>query len=213
MGMGAVVVGVVVLLTGCGSEAPRSTYTPTVTIEPSASAAPSASATPSGHFTSPASPVGTPTPIASTDPNRPSGQCADDVLKVALSRADAGAGNIDQDIVFTNTGSGSCVLRGAPGVSAVGDGNGTQLGAPATRSQTGAKDVELAANGGTATAHLHSVNIDSGGGPLGSACAAKQADGLRIYPPHSTVAVFVKESVYACTSGTAWMKVASVVSG
>lgn len=114
-------------------------------------------------------------------------------------------------IVFTNTGPTACVLRGAPGVSVVGRGDGTQLGEAADRAaDQNPPAVTLAAGGGTASAPLQSVNIGTDGGPLGTACAVEAGDGYRVYPPHSYVAVFVPATVDACTSGTAWMTVGPV---
>lgn len=179
------------LISGCaGSPAPS----------PSASAG---SATPS--------PSPSPTASAEVDPNAPEGQCADGVIQITVSGSDAGAGSIASNVVFTNTGQESCVLRGAPGVSVVGDGNGTQLGAAAEQQEDASPtDVTLPA-GGSASALLTSVNIGSDGGPL-DGCEAVTGDGYRIFPPHSFTAVFVASAgVPACSNAAVtWMTIGPV---
>lgn len=154
------------------------------------------------------SPTPTPTGSATADPDAPADQCPDAALKVTVENSDAGAGSVFYSIVFTNTGSSECSLRGFPGVSVVGKGNGTQLGEAAQR-QPGATptDVKLGP-GGTAVATLQSVNIGDDGGPLGDACPTEAADGWRIYPPHSFEAVFVQaQGLTACTGTTPWLTV------
>lgn len=212
----------VLLLSGCGSQATRSTATPTITVAPTAStttpptaAAPNATPTP----TATATPTSTetsenPEPAATQatiDPNRPAGQCPDDVLGVAIApQGDGGAaGNSYSTIYFTNTGGTSCVLRGAPGVSVAGKGNGSQLGAAAERFQTGVTTVRLA-SGATAVATLKIVNVGTNGGPL-DGCTVRKGDGYRVYPPHSMKSFFVQDpKAVACAPGPVLMTVSPV---
>ena len=121
------------------------------------------------------------------------------------------AGHVISQIVFTNIGTRSCQLRGYPGVSTVGHGNGTQIGAAATRESQDVATVTLASGSSNVNAILQAVNIRTTGGPLGDKCPTASADGYRIYPPHSTTAVFVRSTnLRACTSSTAWMTIAPV---
>lgn len=78
-------------------------------------------------------------------------------------------------------------------MSFVGDGNGTQLGAPAER--TGAARTVSLASGRSTTALLQVA--EAGNYPSGT-CRPTTADGFRVYPPDSTTAAFVKSSVQAC---------------
>lgn len=187
----------VLLFAACaGSPAP----TPSPT--PSPSASPTATATP------------TPTATGQVDPNAPDGQCSDDVLSVSLGASDGGAGSETANIIFTNTGSDDCVLKGAPGVSVVGDGNGTELGAPADQIDDSDPVAVTLAPGGTAVASLQSVNIGTDGGPMAGNCDVAQGDGYRVFPPHSFYAVFVASAgVPACTNGSVWMHVQPVAAG
>jgi hypothetical protein len=207
---GAALAAVTVLaLTGCGSQAVQPTSTPTVTVAPSTPAA-VASPVPTVTETISATPEPTTTPVG-VDPNRPANQCADDVIgvSVGLAPGGGGAGSEYYEVYFTNTGGTACALRGTPGVSVVGDGNGTQLGKPADRIETGVTTLTLQA-GDTVEAPLKIVNIGTTGGPL-AGCTVKRGDGYRVYPPHSLRAFFVRDSSLACVSGPSFMTVGPVV--
>ncbi|MFD1715537.1 DUF4232 domain-containing protein [Amnibacterium flavum] len=182
----------VLALAGCSNPAPAPT-----------TAAPTTPAT---------SPTPTPTGSADpVDPDAPAGQCADSAISVAVAEGDAGAGNLYYQVVFTNTGTTACELRGYPGVSVVGDGNGTQIGAAAAELQGGPEVATYTVEpGGTIGASLTAVNVAGGGGPLGDACQATTGDGWRVYPPHSFEAVFVEApGVAACANAaTPWLTIA-----
>lgn len=179
------------LLSACAGSAPAPTTPP-----PTASPSPSA----------------TPTPTASVDPNAPAGQCADDALTVSISGGDAGAGSIGYELVFTNTGSAACELRGAPGVSVI-DASGTQLGEPAEQVGDDAPETLTLEPGGSVMAQLTAVNIDPDGGPLDD-CPVVHGTGYRVYPPHSFTGFVVDASnVPACDSSTVFLKVGPVQAG
>ena len=158
-------------------------------------------------------PSDTPTPPP-VDPDAPEGQCQNASLSVEVQLEDGAAGSRYSNIVFTNTGTTECALRGYPGVSVVGHGNGTQLGAPADRTPApdGLSTVQLPP-GSTAIAVLQETNIGDGGGPLAGNCEVETGDGYRIYPPHSFDAVLVEAAVPACASGAVWMYVGAVAAG
>jgi hypothetical protein len=185
------------LLSGCAAGGGQPTSSPTT--------APSVSPTPTS------TPTSTPTP---TDPNAPAGQCADDVLEVAVEQSPdgGGAGNTSANVVFTNTGSDSCELRGAPGVSVI-NANGTQLGEPADQQEVDAPPTITLEAGGRAIAPLLSVNIGSDGGALGSACPVVEGAAYVVYPPHSFTALEVPAEVPACEGDTPWMTVGAVAQG
>lgn len=205
------------MLTACSSPTPTATRTVTASASAAAGSAVSSTAVPSAAAsqaaTSPA-PSTSSSSVSSAgtgDANRPVGQCSDASLRVTVRGYGTSSGHVISQIVFTNTGSRSCQLRGYPGVSLVGHGNGTQIGAAAARENQTVATVSLAPGSSNVNAILQAVNIGSNGGPLGSECPTTSADGYRIYPPHSTKAVFVRASgLRACTSSTAWMTIAPV---
>lgn len=211
---GAVLVAAVsMMLTGCGSQAAEPTATPSVTVAPTTAPAATPTALPTapdGPPTSTAEPAPPTAPAAES--NRPADQCRDADLGVAVAVADGGggAGSEEYNVLFTNTGGETCALRGTPGVSVVGDGNGTQLGAAAERVQSGVKTVRLQ-SGETAAAPLRIVNIGTDGGPL-DGCTVQQGDGYRVYPPHSTRAFLVQDpDAVACVKGPSFMTVGPVI--
>jgi hypothetical protein len=171
-------------LVGCTPTQPASSVSPS----PSASAS---TATPTARPT-----PATPNPSASGSVSIP-GTCTVNELSVTLGRANGAAGSQIVPIVFTNTGSSNCTLTGYPGVSFVGDGNGTQLGAAADEDASVAIVPNSLAPGDTVSAQLR---ITQAGNYSGS-CTVVPADGLRVYPPHSYEAVFVKaNNLSACSN-------------
>ena len=98
--------------------------------------------------------------------------------------------------MFTNTGSASCTLFGRPGVSFVGNGDGTQLGAPADFDMSSAATTVTLAPGGSAHAPLKisvAENYDA------ASCQPSPIDGLRVYAPGETHAQFIADTSYtAC---------------
>lgn len=151
----------------------------------------------SGHGGSGASTAGTSsssTP-SSGSPGRPT--CTQSDLKYSVKAAGGGgaAGSNYLLLTFTNTTGNNCWLDGYPGVSFVGYGNGTQLGAAAKRSTgTAVRSVEL--NPGHSTTSL--LQILNAGDFAATDCAPTTADGFRIYPPASTKAGYVPFKTQAC---------------
>lgn len=112
-----------------------------------------------------------------------------------------GAGSVYLNLALRNTGNASCTLQGWPGVSFVGDGNGTQIGAPAKLDRSGANPTVTLAAGQTAYAPLRIVqagNLEPGN------CTTQQPDGFRVYPPGSKQSLFVASTAYtACRQQSA----------
>ncbi|GMA23801.1 hypothetical protein GCM10025864_15600 [Luteimicrobium album] len=126
-------------------------------------------------------------------------RCTADHLTGTLTDGEGGgAGSTYPYLVLKNTGGSPCQLQGWPGVSFVGDSNGTQLGAAATfdRSSPHAT-VTLLPNG-----HAHApLKIAQAANYPKSTCKPAKADGLRVYVPGETRSIFVKASgLTACTN-------------
>lgn len=157
---------------------------------------------PTAATTSP-TPAVTPTPTATAATPRPTptttpavARCTTDQLSVTLGSSNGAAGSTIVPIVFTNTGNTPCELHGFPGVSFVGDGNGTQLGAAADQDTSVAITQNTLAPGSSVQAPLKVSQAQNYQG-----CTVVTADGFRVYPPHSTTAVFVKSSAFqACSN-------------
>ena len=119
-----------------------------------------------------------------------------------LGQTDAGAGQIYAPVVFVNTSSVPCDMRGFPGVSLL-DQNDNQIGQPATREGAEGSAVSLAPNG-SASALLHTSN-----GIGGSGTCTPRASAIRVYPPDNTEAIIVPSEFVACGG----MSISTVVSG
>ena len=210
------------LLTGCSTTASPTTtraVTATATAGPATSA--TEGATPAAPATTKASATPGPATAASgtakVDPSAPSGQCKDSSLAVTVQHDPQGdgAGQRGAFVVFRNTSSSPCHLEGTPGLSLVGDGNGTQIGRPAARGSSGAKLVTIAP-GKYALADVTYTYVDKNGGNFSDGnghdetCQAKAADGYRVYPPHSYRAYFTDAKMYACSTSVHWISVGAV---
>lgn len=185
-------------LTACSSPTSGPT-TPSPSASDSSSPSSTSTATPRPTGTSTATPI--------------DGQCATSDLSGAIGPGAGGAaGSIGVTIVLTNTGSSSCDLQGWPGVSFVGDGNGTQLGKSAELDRSTPHPTVTLAPGGKASAPL---KITQAGNLPEEECKPKTADGFRVYPPGSTASLFIKTTDYtACTVPTAsLLSVGALVAG
>lgn len=157
----------------------------------------SASASTTSTSTSTSTPRPTGTGTATATPIE--GQCDTTKLTGSIGKGGGGAaGSVEVTLVLTNNGSTQCSLQGWPGVSFVGDGNGTQLGKAADLDRSTPHPTVVLQPGGTAQAPLRitqALNYPE------ADCGPKPADGFRVYPPGSTESLFVKDSDFtACTS-------------
>lgn len=159
----------------------------------------SPSSSSSGSTSPDASGSDTPRPTSTSTATPIDGQCDTAKLTGAIGKGGGGAaGSVEVTIVLTNTGTEKCSLQGWPGVSFVGDGNGTQLGAAAKLDRSTPHPTVVLQPGGTAQAPLKVTNAHN---YSDADCQPKPADGFRVYPPGSTGSLFVKDAdVTACAS-------------
>lgn len=108
------------------------------------------------------------------------------------------AGSVVVHLALRNTGTTTCTVQGWPGVSFVGGGDGTQIGAPATLDRSAPHPTVSLAPGSTAVAPLkvtRAENVPS------SDCSPVTPEGFRVYPPGSEQSLFVAATSYtACRS-------------
>jgi hypothetical protein len=197
LGLAAVVsfLAIAAALAGCTPGTTSSGSTTKVdTLPPAAS---SATTVPSA-ATSAATTASAPAAATSTG----IGACLASQLTTTLGAGSGGgAGHAYPVVVLTNKGTTTCTVKGYPGVSFVGDGNGTQLGAAATREAAGIPITTLTLAPGAA-AHAQ-LSIAMAGNYDAATCKPKAADGLRIYPPDETHSTFVATTAYtACQNAS-----------
>ena len=128
-----------------------------------------------------------------------SGLCPADALQGTLvSDGGGAAGSVDLAVVLQYTGTGSCTLQGWPGVSFVGGGNGTQIGAPAILDRSSAHPTVTVTPTQPARFALRVTRAEN---VPASECQPQAADGFRVYPPGSKTSTFVTASGYtACAA-------------
>lgn len=175
------VVGVAlgVLATGCGAPAVPTPAPTTVTVT-----APAPTASP---------PAGSGPPTEPTSAGTPRCTAAD--LSATLGQGDAAAGSVTRPLVFTNTGSHVCELRGFPGVSYVAGDDGHQVGPAAQETGERAAAVVLRP-GGAAVVLVQFVQVANFDATV---CRPTPVRGLRVYPPGDTASLFVPAAGTGCT--------------
>ena len=157
----AVLLAVTLALTACDPNDPSS----------------ASSAPPNGDASSSVAPPGESGSDDKADPG-----CATDRLRITTEQGDSAAGRTSFRLVFQNTGTDACTLRGYPGVSFV-KGQGTQLGKAAARTAGSTVTVTLAGHG---YAHADLQTVNGQGGYTDEQCALTTVPALRIYPPNRT---------------------------
>lgn len=187
---------VVAGLAGCSSSNGDATSTPTVTdtvtTTPQSTTSQSASTTPSA-TSMPTTTTGTGGAGASTQ------ACVSSNLSAAIASGSGGAaGSVYVTLKLTNTGTAACTLQGWPGVSLVGSGNGTQIGAAAKFDRSTSHATITVKPGSAAEATLQYVEADN---YERSKCQPAKADGFRVFPPGNKASIFASyPTVTGCKS-------------
>src|SRR4029077_16263786 len=97
--------------------------------------------------------------------------------------------------VLTNTSGHACHTGGYGGVSYVGDGNGTQIGAPAVREDHAAVKTFVVMSGARLRSPIDEVRADNFGKKR---CRRAHVDGFRVYVPNATLSQFVPHPTTGC---------------
>ncbi|GAB2988708.1 DUF4232 domain-containing protein [Saccharothrix stipae] len=106
-------------------------------------------------------------------------------LDIGFGRVEGAAGTVYREVVFTNRGLHTCVLRGFPGVSYV-DAHGNQVGAAATRVGDRGSLLTLP-HGGTAISDVGFAQVDNFDPDV---CRKTPVWGIRVFPPDETVPLY-----------------------
>ena len=135
---------------------------------------------------------------ATPTPSGPA-RCTPKGLRVALTGGEGAAGSTYYELTLTNTSGHLCHTGGFGGVSLVGDGNGTQIGAPADRTEPGKVRAITLQPEGRAAATLRVTNAEN---YSPSKCDPTPAEGFRVYPPNETHAAYVAQGSTGCRNDT-----------
>lgn len=106
-------------------------------------------------------------------------------LDIAFGRVEGAAGTVYREVVFTNRGPRTCVLRGFPGVSYV-DADGKQVGAAASRVGDRGSSLTLP-HGGAAISDVGFAQVDNFDPEV---CRKTPVWGIRVFPPDETVPLY-----------------------
>jgi hypothetical protein len=178
------------VLAGCSSSSGSTTHTSATSSHQSATA-PSTSAASGSVSPSPSVVAATAAPAVPA--------CRTGDLDVGVRGGDGAMGSRYFYVVLTNRSGHACRTGGYGGVSMVGAGNGTQIGAPADRDSS-VKPVAITLQpGDRARARLQ---VAEAGNYSAAKCDPATAQGFRVYPPNETHSAYVAEPVDGCRSAT-----------
>ncbi|MGI9158080.1 MAG: DUF4232 domain-containing protein [Marmoricola sp.] len=185
--------------TGCGTSAAPTGGGDTDTVTSSGSGSAAASSAPTSSPRTPTPRASGPRSSGSSSSSPVSGvaRCRTSDLEVTDTGAEGAMGTSYSRITLTNTSAAPCVVQGYGGVSYVAGGNGTQVGARATRDRfVPAKRMLLQPDEGVEARLGEGTAMDY---PKAT-CRPTKVEGLRIYPPDETHSVFVPHPATACAN-------------
>ncbi|GAA4693775.1 DUF4232 domain-containing protein [Nocardioides nanhaiensis] len=99
-------------------------------------------------------------------------------------------------LVAENTGTTACRTGGYGGVSYVGGGDGTQVGAAATRAPGRVRTAVLQPG----QRAVQAVDLTVAQAYPAQVCGPASVDGFRVYPPNSRTSVFVPHRTVGCAN-------------
>lgn len=123
--------------------------------------------------------------------------CSNDDVTASYRVTDAGMSHVYGRLVLTNISAGACSIHGYGGLSYVGHGDGTQIGAAADRTPGKIRTVVLAS--GEKAVSL--VEETSTGPYPRRKCRPTKVDGFRVYVPGATAAQFLEHRTTGCRNG------------
>ena len=134
---------------------------------------------------------------APADPSfvRAVAQCGSADLKAGYTSTDAGVGHRYGVLRLTNVSDQACSTGGYGGLSYVGHGDGTQIGAAADRDPGTVRTIVLQPGVRVQSRVDETVAQNY---PK-AACGRTHVDGFRVYVPNSTVSQYVKHETTGCS--------------
>lgn len=139
--------------------------------------------------------AGTGAPVgAASAANAQVPECISADLRAGYHDLGAAAGNHYGQIRLTNVSGHSCVVKGYGGLSYVGHGDGTRVGAPADRESVRRPRVVLAPGERVAARidEVQALNYPQ------ARCHPTHVDGFRVYVPDSRVSQYVVHPTTGC---------------
>jgi hypothetical protein len=123
-------------------------------------------------------------------------ECTSANLTAKYKGGDAGMSHVYGRIILRNTSTTTCWVKGYGGLSYVGGGNGTQIGAPADRTPSKTPKTVLAPG-----EKVRSAIVETSYAPYPkNKCRPTKVDGFRIYPPDETHSLYVAHPTTGCAN-------------
>lgn len=132
--------------------------------------------------------------LATTPADAATPACTNSDLTASYHAHGAGAGHTYGWIALRNTSGHACHTGGYGGISYVGDGNGTQIGAPAVRLK-GKVATYVLQPGQRLRSPIDEATAQN---YPRKKCRPRHVDGFRIYVPNATKSQFVKHPTTGC---------------
>jgi hypothetical protein len=121
--------------------------------------------------------------------------CSNSDLTASYRHQDAGMGHTYGWIVLRNTSGHACHTGGYGGISYVGDGNGTQIGAPAVRIDAQQVATYVLQPGQRLRSSIDEVTALN---YPRRTCRPRHVDGFRVYVPNATLSQYVVHPTTGC---------------
>ncbi|WP_084152325.1 DUF4232 domain-containing protein [Nocardioides halotolerans] len=123
-------------------------------------------------------------------------ECAKADLSAKYRGGDAATSHRYGRIVLRNTSEHACFVKGYGGLSYVGKGNGTQIGAPADRTPSPTPRTVLQPGD-----KVRSAVVETSTGPYSAKeCRPTKVDGFRVYVPDETRSFFIAHRTTGCAN-------------
>lgn len=123
-------------------------------------------------------------------------ECKNADLTAKYKGGDAAMSHVYGRIILVNTGDRACSVEGYGGLSYVGDGNGTQIGAAADRDPGIVRKYVLQPG-----QRVHSPIVETSYAPFPKQkCRPHHVDGFRVYVPDETKSQFIKHPTTGCAN-------------
>ena len=123
-------------------------------------------------------------------------ECTKPDLSAKYKGGDAAMSHVFGRIILHNISDHDCFVQGYGGLSYVGGGNGTQIGAPAGRTPSNTPRTVLAPGD-----KVRSAISETSYAPYPRhECRPTKVDGFRVYPPDETRSLFVAHPTTGCAN-------------
>jgi hypothetical protein len=129
-------------------------------------------------------------------PRSSTAECTKANLSAKYKGGDAATSHVYGQIVLRNTSEKTCYVKGYGGLSYVGKGNGTQIGAAADRTPSATPKTVLKPGD-----KVRSAIVETSFAPYPKKeCRPTKVDGFRVYVPDETRSIFIEHPTTGCAN-------------